>query len=124
MSNRANLNGYDDDPVRGYLDEMSKVPPITGDRERDCMRHIRARDEQADRAMKDLVEANLVLVVAIAEKHRSEHIHILDLIIHGNNALMQAVRAFADSGSHNFTAYATPFIERAIEHAVATRQNG
>src|SRR5258708_6350171 len=91
---------------------------MTRDQEMDCIRHIRARDEQAELAEKDLVEANLALVVAIAQKHPSDHIHILDLIIKGNDALILAVRAFADSGADNFSTYAAPFIEGAIAQAV------
>src|SRR5271170_6489107 len=111
---------YEDDPVVVYLSEVRKVPPMTREQELECVRHIRAQDEHAAIAEKDLVEANLALVVAIAKNHPSEHIHILDLIIHGNNALMQAVRAFADSDSDSFSAFAEVFIERAVEHAVIT----
>jgi len=71
--------------------------------------------------MKDLLEANLALVVSIAQKHASGHIHILDLIQTGNAALLTAVRAFADSNSEDFSAFAAPFIENAILHAVTTR---
>jgi RNA polymerase sigma factor (sigma-70 family) len=67
---------------------------------------------------KDLVEANLALVVQIAHQHSSDRVHILDLVITGNNALMQAVRAFADSDAENFSTYATSYIENAIVHAV------
>jgi RNA polymerase primary sigma factor len=109
-----------DDPVRVYLAEMGKVPPLTPAQEAECLRHMRARDEQADVAEKDLVEANLALVVAIVRKHPSDRVHILDLIIVGNNALMQAVRAFADRGAGSFSAFAAVYIERAIEHAVVT----
>jgi DNA-directed RNA polymerase specialized sigma subunit len=45
----------------------------------------------------------------------------LDVIIIGNNALMTAVRAFADSNAEDFSAFAAPFIERAIVHAVTSR---
>jgi len=114
---------YDDDPVRVYLAEMGKVPPLTRDQEMECARHIRAGDDQAEIAEKDLVEANLALVVSIAEMHPSDQIHILDLITLGNNALMVAVRAFADSGAENFAAHAELYIERAIEHAVLTSRN-
>jgi DNA-directed RNA polymerase sigma subunit (sigma70/sigma32) len=112
---------YDDNPVKVYLNEMGKVPPMTREQEMECARHIRARDEQADNATKDLVEPVLSLVVSIAQKHPSDHIHILDLIQTGNNALMTAVRAFADSDADDFSAFATPFIERAIVHAVTSR---
>jgi RNA polymerase primary sigma factor len=108
---------YEDDPVKVYLNEMGKVPPLTREREIECVRHIRARDEKAEIAEKDLVEANLTLVVSIAQEHRSEHIHILDLIQTGNQALLQAARAFADSDADNFSAYATSYIENAIVHA-------
>ncbi len=112
-----------DGPVEVYLAEVRKVPPLTREQEAECVRHIRAHDEQAEVAKKDLVEANLALVVAITKKHPSDDIHILDLIIVGHNALMQAVRAFPDSNTENFSSFATLYIERAIEHAVLTRRN-
>jgi RNA polymerase primary sigma factor len=114
---------YEDDPVRVYMNEMGNVPPLTREREAECVRHIRAKDEQADVAEKDLVEANLALVVAIARKDTSDRIHILDLISVGNDALMRAVHAFADRGAGNFSAFAELYIERAIEHAVLTSRN-
>jgi RNA polymerase primary sigma factor len=113
---------YEDDPVRVYLNEMGTVPPLTREQEAQCVRHIRAKDEQADVAEKDLVEANLALVVAIAKKHPSDRVHILDLIMVGNDALMQAVRAFADRGAGNFSAFAERYIEGAVEHAVVTSE--
>jgi RNA polymerase primary sigma factor len=113
---------YGDDPLEIYRSEARKVPPMNREQEVECVRHIRARDEQAERAAKDLVEANLALVISIAEKHPSVRVHILDLIQTGNEALMRAVQPFADSGTEGFSAYASPFIDRAIEHAVATSQ--
>ena len=114
---------YDDDPVRVYLDEMGKVPPLSLEQEMECVRHIRARDERADLAMKDLVEQVLPLVVSIAQRHPSDHIHILDLIQTGNAALFPAVRSVVDSNAENknLLAYAAPFLEDAIVHAVTTR---
>lgn len=112
---------YGDDPVRVYLNEVGKVPPLTREQERDCVLHIRANDEQADVAEKDLVESNLRLVVSIAEKLPSDRDHILDLIEEGNRALMAAVRAFADSDGDNFSAFAAPYIERAIMQAATSR---
>ena len=113
----------EDDPVRVYWNEMSKVPPLTHDQEMECARHIRAGDDQAELSKKDLVEANLALVVQIAEQHPSEHVHILDLIPVGNQALLAAVLAFANSDAEDFSAFTARFIERAIEHAVVTAQN-
>jgi DNA-directed RNA polymerase sigma subunit (sigma70/sigma32) len=108
---------YEDDPVKVYLREMGKVPPLTREQEMECVRHIRAQDEKAEWAKKDLVESALHLVVSIAQKHPSDHIHILDLIQTGNIALLTAVQAFADSTAVNFSAFAAPLIERAITKA-------
>jgi DNA-directed RNA polymerase sigma subunit (sigma70/sigma32) len=68
-----------------------------------------------------LVEPNLALVVSVAQKHPSDHIRLLDVIITGNDALMTAVRAFADSNADNFSALAAPYVEGAIHHVVTTR---
>jgi len=111
---------YTDNPVRVYLREVANVAPMLPDRERECVRHIRVRDEHADLAAKDLLEAHLALVIAIAQRHPCEHIHILDLIITGNNALSRAVQAFAHSDAGNFSAFAAPFIENAIVHQIGT----
>ncbi len=112
---------YEDDPVRVYLNEMQKVPPLTREQETECVRHIRAQDEHADLAMKDLVEQVLPLVVTIAQRHSSDNVHILDLIQTGNQALLTAARAFPDSNADNFAGYAEPFIENAILHAADER---
>jgi len=111
---------YADDPVAIYLSEMAKVSPLTRDQERECVRHIRDRDERAELAKTDLVEANLALVVSIIEKHPSDRIHILDLIQKGNEALMQAIDVFVESGAGDFSAFAAPLIERAILDAITT----
>jgi RNA polymerase primary sigma factor len=96
---------YADDPVQDYLREVSKGP-LSREDEAECVRHIRAQDDQAELAEKDLLEANLAMVVKVARNHPSERIHILDLIITGNYALMTALHAFAASDSGNFSAFA------------------
>jgi RNA polymerase primary sigma factor len=110
---------YEDDPVRVYLNEICKIPPITRDQEIACIRHVRDRDAQAENAKKDLVEVNLHLVVSIAQRNPSDHVHILDLIQKGNDALLAAVQDFADGGGDNFSVYAAPCIERAVTEAIA-----
>jgi len=74
----------------------------------------------AEGAAKRLVEANLALVVAIARRHANEKIHILDLIQHGNNGLLQAARSLSGSAPGSFSDYATDYIERAIRDAGKT----
>jgi len=101
-----------DDPEGLYLAEVLKVPPLSPEEEISCLQHVRAGDEQAESARKRLVEANLHLVVSIAERYRNGRIHFLDLIVKGNDALTGALQAFGGEGS--FPAYAAPHIERAI----------
>jgi DNA-directed RNA polymerase sigma subunit (sigma70/sigma32) len=111
---------YETDPVSFYLREVSKISPLSREQQLECIRHIRAKDEQADWASKQLLERTLSLVVAIVQKHPSDRIHMLDLIPLGNSALFNALRAFEDSDSDDFSAFATPFIENAIVHAITT----
>ena len=114
------VHKFIDDPEGLYLSEVLKVPPLSPDEEIRCLQHVRAGDEQAEPARKRLVEANLHLVVSIAERNRNDRIHFLDLIVKGNDGLMGALQAFGDSGEDNFSVYATACIERAIAEALAS----
>ena len=109
-----------DNPEGLYLSEVLKIPPLSPDEEIRCLQHVRAGDEEAEPARKRLLEANLHLVVSIAERNRNDQIHFLDLIVKGNDGLMGAVQAFGDSGEDSFSAYATAYIERAIAEALAS----
>ncbi len=109
-----------DDPEGLYLSEVQKVPPLSPDEEIRCLQRIRAQDEQAEPARKRLVEANLHLVVSIAERNRNARIQFLDLIVKGNDGLMRALQAFGDSREDNFSTYATACVERAIAEALAS----
>ena len=107
-----------DDPLAVYSHLVSTIPPMTRERELECVRHIRARDHQAEHARKDLVEANLAMVLAIVQRHPSDKLHILDLIEKGNDVLIKSVDAFAESSVASFSVFAAPDIERAIRDAV------
>ena len=109
-----------DDPEGLYLSEVQKVPPLSPDEEIRCLQQVRAGDEQAELATKRLVEANLHLVVSIAERNRNGRIHFLDLIVKGNEALMGALHTFGESDEDSFSTYATACIERAIAEALAS----
>jgi DNA-directed RNA polymerase sigma subunit (sigma70/sigma32) len=65
------------------------------------------------------VEANLHLVVSIAERYQSDRVHILDLIVKGNDTLLGAVYTFADSNEDSFPAWAAAHAEHAIAEAAA-----
>jgi RNA polymerase primary sigma factor len=109
-----------DNPEGLYLSEVLKVPPLSPDEETRCLQHVGAGDEQAEPSRKRLLEANLRLIVSIAERNRNDHIHFLDLIVKGNEGLMGAIQAFGDSGEDSFSAYATACIEHAIAEALAS----
>jgi RNA polymerase primary sigma factor len=106
-----------DDPVRVYLAELRGIPPLDQAEENTCVEHARAEDEMAERCRKRLVEANLQLVVTLAERHVNERVHILDLIQKGNGGLLQATQSLADCSPGTFVAHATKLIERALIEA-------
>lgn len=109
-----------DDPEGLFLSEVLKIPRLSPEEEIRCLQHVRAGEEQAEPARKRLVEANLHLVVSIAERNRNDRIHFLDLIAKSNDGLIGALQAFADSGEDSFSDYATACIERAIAQALAS----
>jgi RNA polymerase sporulation-specific sigma factor len=102
---------YTDDPVQVYLREACAVPPLTHEEEIECVRRLRAGDQKAELR---LLEANLTMVGAIAERYGNEQVHVLNLIIEGNNALMGALKTFDETSSGTFTEYAAAAVERAI----------
>ena len=110
---------YSDDPLELYLTLIRQVPALDRIEEDLCIEHVRANDQQAEVSRTRLVEANLQLVVSVAERYRSDRIHILDLIEKGNSGLLHAVERLDVGSSDPFSAYATKFIEQAIAEAAS-----
>jgi len=105
-----------DDPVRMYLKEIGRVRLLTADEEIDLAQRIEAGDEEAKR---QLVEANLRLVVSIAKRYVGRGMLFLDLIQEGNLGLMKAVEKFDYRKGYKFSTYATWWIRQAITRAIA-----
>ena len=105
-----------DDPVKLYLKEIGRVPLLDADREAELARRMSEGDEKAK---KELVEANLRLVVSIAKRYVGKGLFFLDLIQEGNLGLMKAVSKFDYTKGYKFSTYATWWIRQAITRAIA-----
>ena len=110
-----------DDPVRMYLKEIGRVPLLTADRERELAEIMSGDSDEAVKtaAKKELVEANLRLVVSIAKRYVGKGMFFLDLIQEGNLGLMKAVDKFDYSRGYKFSTYATWWMRQAITRAIA-----
>ncbi len=105
-----------DDPVRMYLKEIGRVPLLSADQEINLAKAIEENDDDAKR---QLVEANLRLVVSIAKRYVGRGMLFLDLIQEGNLGLMKAVEKFDFRKGFKFSTYATWWIRQAITRAIA-----
>ena len=105
-----------DDPVKLYLKEIGRVPLLDADREAELAKKMSEGDEHAKR---ELVEANLRLVVSIAKRYVGKGLFFLDLIQEGNLGLMKAVSKFDYTKGYKFSTYATWWIRQAITRAIA-----
>ena len=101
------------DSIRMYLQEIGKVPRLTGQEEVEIAKKIESgQTGEAQMAKRKLVEANLRLVVSIAKRYRNRGLNFLDLIQEGNIGLMKAVDRFEHQRGYKFSTYATQWIRQ------------
>jgi RNA polymerase primary sigma factor len=98
------------------FEEQHKQPSVEIKR---AVQTVMMGDAEAQQAKKELVEANLRLVVSIAKKYTNRGLQFLDLIQEGNIGLMKAVDKFEYRRGYKFSTYATWWIRQAITRAIA-----
>lgn len=101
-----------------YLEDIRRVKLLTPQEEQELARRIHTGDTQAER---QLIEANLRLVVAIARRYLNRGLSLLDLIEEGNVGLLQAARKFLPDRGTRFSTYATWWIRQAVVRALANQ---
>ncbi|MDP2636087.1 MULTISPECIES: RNA polymerase sigma factor RpoD [unclassified Pseudoalteromonas] len=104
------------------INKLSAIEESTGlsiERIKDINRRMSIGEAKARRAKKEMVEANLRLVISIAKKYTNRGLQFLDLIQEGNIGLMKAVDKFEYRRGYKFSTYATWWIRQAITRSIA-----
>jgi len=105
--------------VQEKLGRLEKEARLTIAELKDINRTMSIGEAKARRAKKEMVEANLRLVISIAKKYTNRGLQFLDLIQEGNIGLMKAVDKFEYRRGYKFSTYATWWIRQAITRSIA-----
>lgn len=104
------------DFIKLYFNEISKIPLLNSEEERDIARRIKKGDEEAK---KRLIESNLRLVISIAKRFFGSRLSFSDLIQEWNIGLIKAIEKFDPDKEFKFSTYATRRIKQSITKAIA-----
>ncbi|MGM3173041.1 RNA polymerase sigma factor RpoD [Dickeya lacustris] len=115
------LREVEEDVLRSLqkLQQIEEETGLTIEQVKDINRRMSIGEAKARRAKKEMVEANLRLVISIAKKYTNRGLQFLDLIQEGNIGLMKAVDKFEYRRGYKFSTYATWWIRQAITRSIA-----